>query len=301
MRLHIPRLDARRFVHNILMWSRALVPVIALLAAIASAVRTYATTFRIYQNSGIDERTSVAVSLAFTVAVEGAIFTLALAREWQQIKWRQAHKKRHIVTLPSIWHGIKVRIGKAEPLTYDQMPESNNLVTLMIWIAFSYALISNVNMGIRPLIAELGSSNLQTFFAGLLNASANIQISFIVDLASVLFPPFMALVAGHQTARFASEFASSMNRLNAAPTVKAERAKVAAETLPESPAKRSTKTARERVIEYLNEHPEQTNQHEVARQTRVSVGTVNAVFKDRLLKGSAERISGNGSYHSEAK
>lgn len=288
-----PRLDSRRIIHQTMLWSKAFVPVIALLAAIASSIRTIQTTAQIYRESGSPEFAVVIAALAFTLSVEGALFLLALAQENQNIKWRMAHKKRHVTTIRTIAYAIGVRLGLREPLSYDQMPESDGGLSSLILIAFLFAIASNFYLGLKPLTEQIGSASLQSFIGKILNADAGLQLTFIVDLAGVLFPPFMALKAGHLTARFAAEVASSQNRANASPAVRPERAKASAATMPERSDKYSKGvqlSARERVIEYLNTHPEQTNQHEVARQTGVSIGTVNSVFRSRLSNGWPEQV-----------
>lgn len=280
-----------RVIYLTMMWSRALVPVIALFAALASAVRTFQTTQEIYTAGGAGEGVAIAVSVALTVAVEGAIFGLAMARQWQEIKWRQARKKRYVVSLKTIVRSIQVRLGTVEPLTYDQMPDNANVITVVMLIAFAYALISNFNMGIRPLIEKIGgTSSIQSFLSSLTTAQASIQISFIVDSASMLFPPFMALAAGHLTARWASEIVTSMSRKEGAQ----ERKQPAKN---EAPAEQQVKGARERVLEYLAEHPEYLesgSQQKLAKQLRVSVGTVNNVYKELRSQNYSIERSNNG-------
>ena len=107
-------LDSRHVIYLTLMWSRALVPLIALFAALASAVRTFQTTADIYIAGGTNLWIAGGVSGLLTIAVEGAIFGLAMARQWQEIRWRQTRKKRHVTSLLSVWRSLKVReIGRA--------------------------------------------------------------------------------------------------------------------------------------------------------------------------------------------
>jgi hypothetical protein len=287
------RVGPVRIIYLTMMWSKALVPVIAFFAAVGSAVRTFQTTAEIYTAGGTSFWAAVGVSLVITIAVEGAIFGLAMARQWQEIKWRQARKKRHVMSLRSVWRSVQVRIGIQEPLSYDQLPESNGVVTLVMFIAFSYALISNFNMGVRPLIDKIGgSSSLQAFMSSLLTAPATIQISFIVDSASILFPPFMALAAGHLTARWSAEIVTSMNRTGDKP----ERKRT---TQAEARVEQSSKGARERVVDHLLEHPEDAglSQQKLAKKLKVSAGTVNAVYKERRSTEYSIEHSSNGHSH----
>lgn len=279
-RPRLPRFTSARLIVWVFSWSRALVPIIAALAAFASAVRTYQTTQEIYKSAGSSDWIVFFVSLAFTVAVEGAIFVLALAQEGQRIEWRKSKRKRNVVTVLTVKRAIEVRLGKAEPLTYDQMPEGN-LLSLVIWIAFGYALISNYNMGLRPLIDQTQSQTLQAFLAGLPTATAKIQSDFIVDSASVLFPPFMALIAGRLTATFGSRMVGSITRADA--VQKGSKMNKPERVQPVQP-ERSTEpklNASERLRQYLNANPEAIDltQRELAKAAEVSVGTVNAYFK----------------------
>lgn len=283
-----------------MMWSKVLVPAVAFFAALASAVRTFQTTAEIYTAGGTSVWASIGVSFAFTIAVEGAIFGLSMARQWQELRWRQSRKKRQVTSLKSIWRSVLVRIGVVEPLSYDQLPESNNVVTLVMLIAFSYALISNFNIGVRPLVEKIGgSSSLQMFMSTLMNAPASIQISFIVDSASILFPPFMALAAGHLTARWAAEAITSTNRSTA--TTERKR-RTTNEASSEQESERSSKGARERVVEWLAEHPEDhsLSQGKLAKKLQVSVGTVNSVIRDlRSTERSIEHSSNGTGKHND--
>lgn len=288
IRFHVP--DARRVIYQTLLWSKAFVPVLAILASIASSVRTVQAISEIYASSGSDGRVVVITALAFTISVEGALFLLALAQENQHIRWRQTKKKRHVLTLRTIGRSIAVRIGFKEPLSYDQIPESDGGIQTLILIAFSFAIATNFYLGMKPILAVIGSTTVQSFIGKLLNADANVQLMFIVDLAGVLFPPFMAYKAGHLTARFAAEVAASQNRTSA-PRERSTKA------TSEQPVERSSKGARERVIEHLNEHPEdvqKVSQQKLAKQLRVSVGTVNSVYKELRSPERSIEHSSNG-------
>lgn len=274
------RFSATRITVGIFSWSQVFIALIALLSALASAVRTFQTTSEIYAASGAAAGVVIIVAIAFTLAVEGAIFFLALAQERQHIQWRQAKKRRNVTTIKTVWRALMVRIGRVEPLTYDQMPESDMSLNIVIWIAFGFALVSNFYMGMKPLIEQLGSATVQSFISGLLNAPAHVQTDFIVDFASVIFPPGMALVAGKLTARFASKMVSSVNRSNATQE-KPEK--------PQSERKpsKARKTAFERISEHLAEHPEDVklSQRQLSEKVGVSVGSVNA-FKARSTEQS---------------
>src|SRR5262245_54031379 len=122
-------IDTRHIIYLTLMWSRALVPLIAFFASVASAVRTFQTTADIYIAGGTNVWVAGGVSGLLTISVEGAIFGLALAKQWQEIRWRQSRRKRHVTSLLSILRSVRVRVGVEEPLSYDQMPENNNVIT----------------------------------------------------------------------------------------------------------------------------------------------------------------------------
>ena len=197
---------AVRLITSTLIWSKAFVPVIALLAAIASAVRTVQTAAEIYTASGSHPVGVLLAAVAFTLAAEGALFTLALAQEGQRMKYRAEGRPRRVASLKNAWQGMQVRIGIREPLRYDQLPEKDGLAVVMT-TAFAFAVASNAYLGLRPLLSQIGAVSLQGFVGSIVNADARLQMNFIVDLAAVFFPPFMALKAGHLTARFAAELA----------------------------------------------------------------------------------------------
>ncbi len=290
------KLDASKIIFNTMKWSKAAVPFIALFTALASAVRTYMTTRDIYMSGGTDPNVAAFVAATLTIGVEGAIFVLALAQEYQEIKWRQARRKRRVLSVASIRRWVLERLGKIEPLSYDQLPERRDLIKVALIIAFSYALISNFNIGIKALIVKVGeNTTIQSFIAGLVNARADIQISFFVDMASILFPPFMALVAGILNARFASEIVNSMTRKEN----KLERlAQIGSESkhqLTNRPTRDRDMNARERVREWLSEHPDvKMSQAKLAKEIGVSVGVVNAILQERK---TAEQIGSNGREH----
>ena len=273
------KLDPRKIIYYTMMWSKAFVPVIFLFSALASAVRTFMTTRAIYTAGGTDPNVAAAVAAFLTIGVEGAIFILALAQEWQEIKWRQARRKRHVLSVKSVAHWIKERIGTEEPASYDQLPERRDLIKVALFIAFCYALVSNFNIGIKDLMAKVGNTTtIQAFISGLVNAPADIQISFFVDMASILFPPFMALAGGLLTARFASEIVNAMTRKEN----KLERQERNTVETVKSPSKKRVTNASRRVSEWLNEHPEDVTlpQAALAKRIGVSVGTVNAVIQE---------------------
>lgn len=206
-----PRLDqyqvnqgkAAHFISGTLIWSKAAVPIIALLAALASSVRTVQTASEIYSESGSHPLGVILAAIAFTVATEGALFALALAQEGEAMKARAEKRPRHVISLKTVWNWLLIRLGQAQPPRWDQTPHSTGIGPVL-WIAFAFAVAANAYMGLKPLIAD-NQQSLQEFVAGLANAEASNQLKFLVDLAGVLFPPFMALQAGHLTARFAAE------------------------------------------------------------------------------------------------
>jgi hypothetical protein len=288
------RITAQRIIYATLVWSKAFVPVIALLAAIASSVRTVQTTSEIYAESGSAPWAVPIAALAFTLSVEGALFILALAQAQQEHKWRMARKKRRIMSLKGIWRSVQVRIGTVDPLSYDQLPDSDRSLGFVVVIAFAFAVFSNFNIGLRPLIKMLGDSSLQALFTNLLNAQAHVQMAFVVDLAAVIFPPLMALKAGHLAARYALEVSASQQRINAAseriqkpskPSVEpvVERSVEPQLNATERSEKRSSRGARERVIAFLNEYSgPKLSQNRIAQLCDASVGTVNAVIQSRV-------------------
>lgn len=249
-------------------WSKACVPIIAFLAALASAIRTVQTTAEIYRASGTDPHVVPIAAGAITFSVEGALFLLALAQENQRLRWRSARRKRYVTSIRTIARAISVRLGRDEPLTYDQMPESDNGLNTLIWIAFSFALASNLYLGLKPLTEQMGSNSLQSFVSGIVNARADLQLSFVVDLAAVLFPPLMAFKAGHLTARFASEGTRSTVPIERPPKKQSEHHHEHVQS-----------GASQRVIEHLEQHPEDRSlsQRKLADKLKVSVGTINHV------------------------
>lgn len=274
------KFSAKAITLGIFVWSQVFLPIIALLASFASAVRTFYTAAQIYQSADIDQKIVIVVAAAITIAAEGSIFFLALAQERQHIQWRLAKKRRHIVTIKTIWRTIKVRTGFEEPLSYDQMPEGDTSVSVLIWIAFFIALVSNLYVGMRPLIERSGNANIQTIIVGLPSAGAQVQTDFIADIAFSLFPPLMALVSGKLTARFASKMVSSVNKANAAQEKPAKQPS-------ERKQPKARKSAFERISEHLAEHPEDVklSQRQLSEKVGVSVGSVNA-FKARSTEQS---------------
>jgi len=209
---------AGRMVGNVLFWSKAFLPVIALLAAIASSVRTVQTASEIYSASGSHPIGVIIAAIAFTLSVEGALFVLALAQEGERMALRAQQRPRHLMSLKNLVRGLQVRIGIREPLRHDELNAESNLASVML-IALLFAISANLYMGMRPLINAVGAVSLQALLQTLWTAPANLQLTFVVDLAGVLFPPLMALAAGHLTARFAADFTeqtrASQQELNA--------------------------------------------------------------------------------------
>jgi hypothetical protein len=192
------------WIELILNGSKAFIPVIAILAALASSVRTIQTAAEIYTLSGSHPIAVALAAICFTISVEGALFVLGLIAENQKVQARLDNKPRRVFTLKGVWEGILVRIGLREPLQYNQMEDRINL-TLITLIASSFAVAANLYIGIQPLLGEIGASSLQSFLHGLWDAPAKLQLNFLVDMCAIAFPPAMAIVAGELTARLGSE------------------------------------------------------------------------------------------------
>jgi hypothetical protein len=184
--------------------SKAFIPVIAILAALASSVRTMQTAAEIYTLSGSHPIAVALAAICFTISVEGALFVLGLISESQKMQARNENKPRRVFTLKGLWEGLLVRIGLREPLQYNQIDDSINL-TLITIIAFSFAVAANLFIGIKPLLGEIGVSSIQTFIHGLWDAPARLQLTFLVDMFAVFFPPIMSVVSGELTARLGAE------------------------------------------------------------------------------------------------
>ncbi|MCI0713839.1 MAG: hypothetical protein L0154_27020 [Chloroflexi bacterium] len=106
--------------------------------------------------------------------------------------------------MKSVWEGLLVRIDMREPLQYHELEGSINLGVVTA-IALLFAVAANAYMGIRPLLSDIGADSLQDFIRGLESAPARLQITFMVDMFGICFPPFMAMAAGALTARIAAE------------------------------------------------------------------------------------------------
>ncbi len=190
-------------IEKTFIWARAFMPVVAFLAAIASAIRTAMTVSEIYQSSGTPALFTRIAMLAFALAGDGALFIFGMAQESQRLKRIAEGKPRRVTSLAGLIRALFVRLGIKKPLSYSEIEQDS--MTPVILTAFVFVLSSNFYIGFRPMIAQIGAQSLQDFVLAIPNANAQIQLTFVVDLAAVLFPPLMALAAGHQTARFAAE------------------------------------------------------------------------------------------------
>lgn len=205
-----------RFIASVLTYSRAAIPVIALLAGIASAVRTLQVVSSIYSAAGSPGLGVIIASISFTLAAEGALFVLALAQAGEELRARSSARHRHVTSLASLWRAFLVRLGKRPALRHDELPEKSGGIGFVILLALLFTLSTNLYLGLKPLVDELGASSLQDFFAGLWSAPANIQLTAVVDIAAALFAPLMAFTAGHLTARFAAEIAEQSQAVRGA-------------------------------------------------------------------------------------
>lgn len=196
-----------RIIAATLVYAKAAVPVIAVLAALASSVRTVQVVSSIYSAAGSHPVGVAVASLAFTLAAEGALFVLALAQAGESMRRRAERQPRHVNSLASIWRALLVRIGTRPAPRHDELPEDSGGIGLVIFLALVFTLSTNLYLGLKPLIDELGSDSLQSFVSGLWAAPAGLQMTAIVDLTAALFAPLVAFTAGHLTARFASEIA----------------------------------------------------------------------------------------------
>lgn len=200
---------AERMISQTLTWSKAAVPIIALLAALASSVRTVQVVSGIYTDAGSHAIGVAIAAAAFTLSAEGALFVLALAQAGENMKRRREQRPRHVASLARAWEGVQVRIGIREPRRYDELPEHGGRLGLVIGLALVFTLSTNLYLGLAPLVDEMGSSSLQAFIASLVDAPARLQMVFIVDLSAALFAPLVAFAAGHLTAGFAADIAAT--------------------------------------------------------------------------------------------
>ena len=193
-----------RWIDWTLQMSKAIIPVIALLAALASSVRTLQAVSEVYTASGSHAIGVGLAAFSFTISVEVCLFVVALASENERMNARRRNQPRRVFTLLGVWQGLMVRIGIREPLSYAEMEESINLFAITA-LAFTFAIVANTYLGLRPILSEIGAVSLQDFVVSLWDAPASLQMTFILDFISVLFPPAMSLAAGHLTAKFAAE------------------------------------------------------------------------------------------------
>ncbi len=196
-----------RIISGVLLGAKAAIPAIALLAALASSVRTVQVVSAIYAEAGSHPIGVIVAAVAFTLAIEGALFVLALAQEGEAMRRRAERARRHVGSLRGLWYGLLVRVGVRPALRWDEMPESSGRIGIVLALALAAALATNLYLGMQPIIREMGTSSLQTFLAGLWSAPAALQMTFAVDLVLALFAPLVAYAAGHLTARYAAEIA----------------------------------------------------------------------------------------------
>jgi hypothetical protein len=244
--------NARNFTASLFVWGRAAFPIIATIGAIASAIRTFQTVEEIFLRANSPQWIAIVAAACLTLAVEGTLFVASLSRENQRIAWRASRKRRNVTTIRSIGRMINVRLGREQPLSYDQLPDNDNLLGTMILITFVAAIASNVYQGLKPLIEQTADASLQNIVSYLLNAKGSEQLAFLTDFVFAIFPPILALNAGHLTARFAAEIARGERQSNA----RQERSTEQALERLERPAERRTMPAPERVLDWLREHPE---------------------------------------------
>lgn len=272
-----------RIIGATLAYSKAAVPVIAVLAALASAVRTVQVVSSIYTDAGSHPVGVLIAAVAFTLAIEGTLFTLALAQEGEALRRRSERASRHVGSLNGLWYGVLVRIGLRPALRWDEMPESSGGMGMVLALALSAALATNLYLGMSPIIRDMGASSLQNFISGLWDAPAALQMTFMVDLVLALFAPLVAFTAGHLTARYAAEIAerSQAGRLAYQRDMEAWRAAYA-EPL-----------ATEEGLELLNEYLEHKIASKAARK-RVPFGSTAAIPDGGESMPTNGHVNGHG-------
>ena len=196
-----------KIIGGVLLYSKAAVPAIAVLAALASSVRTVQVVSTIYTEAGSHPVGVLVAAVAFTLAIEGTLFVLALAQEGEAMRRRAERTPRHVGSLRGLGYAVLVRIGLRPALRWDEMPESSGRVGIVVALALAAALSTNLFLGMQAITHEIGADSLQTFLAGLWSAPAALQMTFAVDLVLALFAPLVAYAAGHLTARYAAEIA----------------------------------------------------------------------------------------------
>jgi hypothetical protein len=188
-----------------LSWAKFGVVPVALAAGIASAIRNVSAVFENYSAAGAHDGVAILAALAFVVSVEVAVFIVALARAGVEMRRRSENRPRHVTSLRTLYRGLQVRLGTAEPLSYADLPERDTL-GLVLWLAVGFAVVANLAVALAPMLGET-QQPLQDYLAGLAAAPGRQQVTFILDVALALLPPALALVGGELTAKFAREFA----------------------------------------------------------------------------------------------
>lgn len=198
------RPGAARIVGQVLHGSRVGVVIVAVAMLVASAIRNVTAVYDNYTASGSSGIVAGLAAATFVVGVEGAIFFLALAQEQTRMRQREDGTRR-VANLGDLLHGLNVRLGKAEPHPWEALPKRDGL-GMVIALAFGFAVIANVGVAMRGEF-EVSGLPLHEFLASLPARAANEQVRFFENLAIALLPPTIALIAGHITARWASEYA----------------------------------------------------------------------------------------------
>lgn len=287
-------MDSKRFIYRSFQLSRAIVPVLALLAGFTSAARTVQAMSELYAKSGTSAIFVPLVAGSFAILAEGALYLIALYSEAERIKWRQARKRRHVTTLRTIVRGIAVRLGLREPLPYDQLPETSSGSSLVIALAFGLAITANLFIGTRPIMGIVADRSLQVFLASLVNAPAETQLAFLMDMMGVLFPPIATYALGHWAAKHAFEVSQSLSREHT------EKHTIpAGPRVPNQPDGTPIPRGAARLEAYLAEHPEDATLgiQALAKRARVGTSTVQRWRQTRTVPSDTTvqlTVGGNG-------
>ncbi|MBN1285708.1 MAG: hypothetical protein JXB47_09940, partial [Anaerolineae bacterium] len=169
-------------------------------SVLISGLRT-ASLFAALANAENAPALQVVEGLAAVALVELGIVLTGFRAE--KLRQESLDKPRHVASLRDLWRGVKVRLGRAAPLTHAQRPEPS-IIPPLHNVLFWAALAANVWVSLQVALRDLpGVTTLDpgAFVGSLPGQPVQTLAMLLIAVVVGAVPPIAAKAAGEAAAR----------------------------------------------------------------------------------------------------
>lgn len=175
---------------NVLMGIISIMPIFLAIIMASAVLISADKTFSAFQHGSANQigMWPMVIGLCGVLLAEGSLIYVAFAKRRERL---MANKSRQVFTVPSLFRAIKVRLGFAKPLNWDEIGDTS--LTHFSRMIFALVLTGNVFTSIMPLLIQYEiNGRIQLDFVG------QMALGFGLFLGAVA--PFALHLVGEQLA-----------------------------------------------------------------------------------------------------